>query len=118
MVPKVVMAYSELGHTFERHAADKALDSKKGEAALQEAWQTVSSGFPLYGLSPIIIGFIVFILIAAMVAYSVAGKGRGSHAGREEVRRSYRRQLAREMAKQDAAEIKAGKKPRRRWMQW
>lgn len=114
----MVIGYSELGHTLERHIGNKALDSKQGESMLNEAWLTVSSGFPLYGLSPVIIILVVVILVAIAVGYALTGKGFGSHAGKEEIRRSYRKQLAKEMAKQDAAKIKAGEKPRRWWYQW
>jgi hypothetical protein len=118
MVPQIVGLIHTLGHTLEHHVADKALDSKEGEGKLTEIEHALTSGFPYYGLSPILVYGIGVLIVIALIVYSIAGKGQGSHAGREEVRRSYRRQLAREMAKQDAAEIKAGKKPRRRWMQW
>jgi hypothetical protein len=97
---------------------NKALDTKSAENTLSEVFTTLKGGFPLYGLPVwlIVIGGMIIVLL--IIAYSVAGKGQGSHAGREEVRRSYRGKLAQEMAKQDAALIKEGKKPRRRWMQW
>ena len=114
----MVIAYSELGHTLERHAADKALYSKKGEAMLSEAWHTVQTGFPFYGISPVLIILISLVVVVITIAYALTGKGRGSHAGKEEIRRTYRKTLAREMAKQDAAKIKAGEKPRRKYMQW
>jgi hypothetical protein len=118
MVSTVVMAYSELGHILERHVGNKALDSKQGESTLNEIWAKVSTGFPYYGISPALIYLGVALVVVGLIAYSIAGKGRGSHAGREEVRRSYRRKLAQEMAKQDAEKIKAGEKPRRKYMQW
>lgn len=114
----MVIAYSELGHTLERHAADKALDSKKGEALLAETWHTVETGFPFYGISPIWVILAAVVIVAILIAYTLTGKGKGSHAGKEEIRRTYRKTLAREMAKQDAAKIKAGEKPRRKYMQW
>lgn len=88
------------------------------EEHVQSVIHTIRVGFPFYGLSPWIVIVIGILVIVGFISYSVAGKGRGSHAGREEVRRSYRRKLAQEMAKQDAEEIKAGRKQRRRWMQW
>lgn len=100
------------------HVVNHALDSKEGEGALHEAWVFVSSGFPLYGLSPYLAVLIGVCLVGLVIAYSIAGKGTGSHAGREEVRRSYRRELAKQMARQDAEQIKEGKKVRRKWMQW
>jgi uncharacterized membrane protein len=113
-----IVAYSTLGHVLERHVANRALDSSKAEGVLSEVWTRVSRGFPYYGISPILVILAVVLIVLAFVAYSVAGKGSGSHAGREEVRRAYRRKLAQEMAREDAAKIRTGEKPRRRWMQW
>ena len=113
-----MFAYSELGHVLEHHVANKALDSPKAEGTFNEASNFIQSGFPYFGLSPVIVYGIIVLIVIALIAYSVAGKGQGSHAGREEVRRAYRRKLAQEMAKEDAQKIKAGEKPRRRWMQW
>lgn len=107
-----------LSRELEHHVVNHALDSKKGEAIFSEVSNKVTTGFPYYGISPILVYLAIALIILAFVAYSFAGKGSGSHAGREEVRRSYRRKLAQEMAKQDAEDIKAGKKPRRRYMQW
>lgn len=84
----------------------------------REVINTVSNGFPLYGLSVWWVILIVIVSVVLLVIWNLTGKGQGSHAGREEVRRSYRRELARQMARQDADKIKAGEKPRRRWMQW
>lgn len=112
------MIASELGRIVERHVGNKALNSKQGESILNEIWVTVSSGFPFYGVSPVLVILAAIAIVIALVSYSVAGKGRGSHAGREEVRRAYRRELARQMARQDAEKIKIGEKPRRKWMQW
>lgn len=83
-----------------------------------EVWHFLSTGFPYYGLSPVLVYLAIALLIAGVVLYNLVGKGRGSHAGREEIRRSYRRKLAQEMAHQDAEKIKNGEKPRRWWMQW
>jgi hypothetical protein len=109
---------AEIGRIIERNIGNKALNSKEGEDFIHQAWESVVNGFPLYGFPVWVPIFVGICIIGVLIAYSVAGKGMGSHAGREEVRRAYRRQLAREMAKQDAAKIRAGEKPRRRWMQW
>lgn len=114
----MVMGYSDLEHIVKHHVVNKALNTKGAENTLDEAYTTVSNGFPLYGLPIWLIVIGAMILVLLLIAYSIAGKGQGSHAGREEVRRSYRRKLAQEMAKQDAEMIKRGEKPRRRWMQW
>lgn len=118
MVAKVVIAYSELGHTLERHTADKALDSKKGEAVLAETWHAVSTGFPLYGLPVIVAVLAGVVIVALVIGYVLTAKGVGSHAGKEQIRRTYRKELAKQMARQDAEKIKAGEKPRRKYMQW
>jgi len=105
-------------HTVERNLTNKALDTKGAENFLSEAWQTISTGFPLYG-EPLWEAILAGIVIVGLIIlWNLVGKGQGSHAGREEVRRSYRRKLAQEMAKQDAEAIKRGEKPRRRYMQW
>lgn len=83
-----------------------------------EVWHTVSTGFPYYGVAPVLIYLGLALVVVGVVFYNLVAKGRGSHAGREEVRRAYRRKLAQEMAHQDAEKIKAGAKPRRWWMQW
>lgn len=114
----MVIAYSELGHIFERHVGDKALDSSKGEGMLNEAWHTVSTGFPLYGLPPFLAILIGIIVVVLVIAYVLTAKGVGSHAGKEQIRRTYRKELAKQMARQDADKIKAGEKPRRKYMQW
>ena len=114
----LIFARSEIGHIIERHIGDRALSGRQGENILSEIWQTISTGAPYYGVPPILIYLAAAVLITLIIAYSVAGKGRGSHAGREEIRRAYRRKLAQEMAKEDAAKIRRGEKPRRRWMQW
>ncbi len=83
-----------------------------------EAIETVTTGFPLYGLPLWMAVIIGVLLLVALVIWNLTGKGQGSHAGREEVRRAYRRELARQMARQDAEKIKRGEKTRRKWMQW
>lgn len=103
-------------HQAERHYTDKALNSKEGENIANSAISTSEQFFSGIQIWMVVLGAI--ILITAFIAWNLVGKGQGSHAGREEVRRSYRRKLAQEMAKQDAEKIKAGEKPRRRWMQW
>ena len=107
-----------LAHALEGHATYKALDSARGESVLNEIWETVSVGFPLYGLSPFYAAALVALSVMLLIVWNLTGKGVGSHAGREEVRRSYRRELARQMARQDAEKIKHGEKTRRKWMQW
>jgi len=119
----MIFAYSTLGHAVERHVANRALDTKGAENTLTEAWTTVSSGFPMYGLPMWQIILIGIGMVGLVALYSVAGKGSGSHAGREEPRRAYRRELARQMARDDAKKIIAGEDPmatkkRRKWMQW
>lgn len=110
-------------HAGEHNVTNKALDTKSAENTLHEAFTTIKTGFPLYGLPVIVVVGIVTGVIMLMVLYSVAGKGSGSHAGREEPRRAYRRELARQMARDDAKKILAGEDPtatkkRRKWMQW
>jgi hypothetical protein len=91
----------------------------QGEGILHEVQAKAESiGFPPFGLAMWQVVCLGIAAVVGMIAYSVAGKGSGSHAGREEVRRAYRRKLAQEMAKDDAAKIRKGEKPRRRWMQW
>jgi len=113
-----VMAYSELGHVLERHVGNATLDTRKGENLVTEIANTLVSKTQYLFNHPVTLIICAFIIGGGLVAYSFAGKGSGSHAGREEVRRAYRRKLAQEMARDDAQKIKAGEKPRRRWMQW
>lgn len=113
-----MFAYSELGHVLKEHIAYKAVNTKAAEGFFTEAWNTISNKASYILTHPFLMIICAVIIGGGLLVYSVAGKGSGSHAGREEVRRSYRRQLAREMAKDDAAKIRAGEKPRRRWMQW
>lgn len=108
-----------------RHSVeDKAVYSAEShlphgvEGMANEVWETVSTGFPLYGLPVIAVIGIVILILGAVVAWNIVGKGEGSHAGREGVRRAYRRELARQMAREDAAKIRAGEKSRKKWMQW
>ena len=114
----MVIAYSELSHILERHVGNKALDGKTGENTLSEIWGTISTGFPFYGLSPVLVVIGVVVLVSLLIFWNMVGKGEGSHAGREEPRRAYRRELARQMAREDAKKIEKGEKTRRKWMQW
>lgn len=107
-------------HSLETKAVHSAEKSAPPEIQHQitEAWESVVTGFPLYGLPVWAVVAVLVVALAAFIAWNFVGKGRGSHAGREEIRRSYRRKLAQEMARQDAAKIEAGEKPRRWWYRW
>lgn len=105
---------STVKHVIEDHVLYRGLNTKGAEGVLTE----ILNGFPFYGVSPVLIVLGAVFMVIFFIGYSFVGKGTGSHAGREEVRRAYRRKLAQEMAKQDAEKIRAGEKPRRKWMQW
>jgi hypothetical protein len=92
---------------------------KQGEGIVDEVKERIEGvGFPPFGIPAWAFVLVAALIVVVFAGWLLVGKGSGSHAGREEVRRSYRRQLAREMAKEDAAKIRTGEKPRRRWMQW
>jgi len=114
----LIFAYSELGRIVERHVGNKVLNTKGAESTISEVMNSVSSKAVWLIDHPITLIICAVIIVGGLIAYSFTGKGSGSHAGREEVRRAYRRKLAQEMAKEDAAKIRSGEKPRRRWMQW